>query len=256
MIEEVQASPKPIILFIDEAHTLIGAGGAAGQNDAANLLKPALARGTLRTIAATTWAEYKKYFEKDPALTRRFQVIKVEEPDEQKAITMVRGLVPVLEKHHKVQLLDEAVEAAVKLSARYIPARQLPDKAVSLIDTSLRARGHQPARDAAQGGGHQPAHRRAQPGVRHPRPRNRRRAATTSNGRAELTVSLDEEKKRFEELERRLAGREGKSGRHPRAARPDPRPPRRQQDQRRDHRRQDERHGDRDGHGRHGDRAP
>ncbi len=136
VIEEVQASPKPIIMFIDEAHTLIGAGGAAGQNDAANLLKPALARGTLRTIAATTWAEYKKYFEKDPALTRRFQVIKVEEPDEQKAITMIRGLVPVLEKHHKVQLLDEAVEAAVKLSARYIPARQLPDKAVSLMDTA------------------------------------------------------------------------------------------------------------------------
>ena len=136
VIEEVQASPKPIIMFIDEAHTLIGAGGAAGQNDAANLLKPALARGTLRTIAATTWAEYKKYFEKDPALTRRFQVIKVEEPDEHKAITMVRGLVPVLEKHHKVQLLDEAVEAAVKLSARYIPARQLPDKAVSLMDTA------------------------------------------------------------------------------------------------------------------------
>ncbi len=136
VIEEVQGSPKPIIMFIDEAHTLIGAGGAAGQNDAANLLKPALARGTLRTIAATTWAEYKKYFEKDPALTRRFQVIKVEEPDEQKAITMIRGLVPVLEKHHKVQLLDEAVEAAVKLSSRYIPARQLPDKAVSLMDTA------------------------------------------------------------------------------------------------------------------------
>ena len=136
VIEEVQASPKPIILFIDEAHTLIGAGGQAGQGDAANLLKPALARGTLRTIAATTWAEYKKYFEKDPALTRRFQVIKVEEPDEQKAVLMVRGLVPVLEKHHRVQLLDEGVEAAVKLSHRYIPSRQLPDKAVSLIDTA------------------------------------------------------------------------------------------------------------------------
>ena len=136
VIEEVQASPKPVIMFIDEAHTLIGAGGAAGQNDAANLLKPALARGTLRTVAATTWAEYKKYFEKDAALTRRFQVIKVDEPDELKAIHMVRGLIPVLEKHHKVQLLDEAVEAAVKLSHRYIPARQLPDKAVSLIDTA------------------------------------------------------------------------------------------------------------------------
>jgi type VI secretion system protein VasG len=136
VIEEVQASPKPIILFIDEAHTLIGAGGQAGQNDAANLLKPALARGTLRTIAATTWAEYKKYFEKDPALTRRFQVIKVEEPDEEKAVRMIRGLAPVLEKHHKVPVLDSALEAAARLSGRYIPSRQLPDKAVSLIDTA------------------------------------------------------------------------------------------------------------------------
>lgn len=136
VIDEVQASPKPIILFIDEAHTLIGAGGAAGQGDAANLLKPALARGTLRTIAATTWAEYKKYFEKDPALTRRFQVVKVEEPDEEKAILMIRGLAPVLEKHHRVNVLDEALDAAARLSHRYIPARQLPDKAVSLIDTA------------------------------------------------------------------------------------------------------------------------
>src|SRR6202049_3482017 len=136
VIDEVEASPKPIILFIDEAHTLIGAGGAAGTGDAANLLKPALARGTLRTIAATTWAEYKKYFEKDPALTRRFQVIKVEEPSEEKAVLMIRGLAPVLEKHHKVHLLDEALEAAARLSHRYIPSRQLPDKAVSLIDTA------------------------------------------------------------------------------------------------------------------------
>ena len=136
VIDEVQASPKPIILFIDEAHTLIGAGGAAGQGDAANLLKPALARGTLRTIAATTWAEYKKYFEKDPALTRRFQVIKVDEPSEDKAVLMIRGLAPVLEKHHGVHLLDEALEAAARLSHRYIPSRQLPDKAVSLIDTA------------------------------------------------------------------------------------------------------------------------
>ncbi|MBV8225604.1 MAG: type VI secretion system ATPase TssH [Verrucomicrobia bacterium] len=136
VIEEVQASPKPIILFIDEAHTLIGAGGAAGQGDAANLLKPALARGTLRTIAATTWAEYKKYIEKDPALTRRFQVIKVEEPNEAKTVRMIRGLAPVLEKHHRVHLLDEALEAAARLSHRYIPSRQLPDKAVSLIDTA------------------------------------------------------------------------------------------------------------------------
>jgi type VI secretion system protein VasG len=136
VIDEVQASPKPIILFIDEAHTLIGAGGAAGQGDAANLLKPALARGTLRTIAATTWAEYKKYFEKDPALTRRFQVIKVDEPSEDKAVLMIRNLAPVLEKHHKVAVLDEALEAAARLSHRYIPSRQLPDKAVSLIDTA------------------------------------------------------------------------------------------------------------------------
>jgi type VI secretion system protein VasG len=136
VIDEVQASPRPIILFIDEAHTLIGAGGAAGTGDAANLLKPALARGTLRTIAATTWAEYKKYIEKDPALTRRFQVVQVAEPAEDKALLMVRGVASTLEKHHRVQLLDEALEAAVRLSHRYIPARQLPDKAVSLLDTT------------------------------------------------------------------------------------------------------------------------
>ena len=136
VIEEVQSSPTPIILFIDEAHTLIGAGGAAGTGDAANLLKPALARGTLRTIAATTFAEYKKYFEKDPALTRRFQVVQVDEPDEEKAIGMMRGIASALEKHHKVLLLDEAIEASVRLSHRYIPARQLPDKSVSLLDTA------------------------------------------------------------------------------------------------------------------------
>jgi type VI secretion system protein VasG len=136
VIEETKASPKPIILFIDEAHTLIGAGGSAGQNDAANLLKPALARGELRTIAATTWAEYKKYFEKDAALTRRFQVVKVDEPSEPVAIAMIRGLVSTLEKHHGIRILDEAVSEAVRLSARYIPSRQLPDKAVSLIDTA------------------------------------------------------------------------------------------------------------------------
>jgi type VI secretion system protein VasG len=136
VIDEVQSSPKPIILFVDEAHTLIGAGGAAGTGDAANLLKPALARGTLRTVAATTWAEYKKHIEKDPALTRRFQVVQVAEPSEDKAILMVRGVASVLEKHHRVQVLDEALEAAVRLSHRYIPARQLPDKAVSLLDTT------------------------------------------------------------------------------------------------------------------------
>ena len=136
VIDEVQASPKPIILFIDETHTLVGAGGAAGTGDAANLLKPALARGTLRTIGATTFAEYKKYIEKDPALTRRFQSIQVDEPSEAKALLMMRGVASTMEAHHKVQILDEALETAVKLSHRYIAGRQLPDKAVSLLDTA------------------------------------------------------------------------------------------------------------------------
>ncbi len=136
VIDEVQGSPAPIILFIDEAHTLIGAGGAAGTGDAANLLKPALARGTLRTIAATTWAEYKKHIEKDPALTRRFEVVKVEEPTPERALLMMRGVASTLEAHHRIQVLDEALEAAVQLSHRYIPARQLPDKSVSLLDTA------------------------------------------------------------------------------------------------------------------------
>jgi len=136
VIEEVQASPTPIILFIDEAHTLVGAGGAAGTGDAANLLKPALARGTLRTVAATTWAEYKKHIEKDPALTRRFQTVQVAEPSEEKAVLMMRGVASIMEKHHRVQVLDEALEASVKLSHRYIPSRQLPDKSVSLLDTA------------------------------------------------------------------------------------------------------------------------
>ncbi len=136
VIEEVKASPQPIILFIDEAHTMIGAGGQAGQSDAANLLKPALARGELRTIAATTWAEYKKYFEKDAALARRFQVVKVEEPTEEMAVVMMRGLTETLEKHHNVRILDEAVADAVKLSHRYLSGRQLPDKSVSALDTA------------------------------------------------------------------------------------------------------------------------
>ncbi|MGH9433175.1 MAG: type VI secretion system ATPase TssH, partial [Terriglobia bacterium] len=136
LIEEVKNSPTPIILFIDEAHTMIGAGGQAGQGDAANLLKPALARGELRTIAATTWSEYKKYFEKDPALARRFQVVKVEEPSETQCMVMLRGIVPSLEKHHRVRILDEAVNSAVKLSHRYLAGRQLPDKAVSVLDTA------------------------------------------------------------------------------------------------------------------------
>ncbi|MGD8206129.1 type VI secretion system ATPase TssH [Pantoea sp. FN0305] len=136
LINEVQSSPTPIVLFIDEIHTLVGAGGQQGTGDAANLLKPALARGQLRTIGATTWAEYKKYIEKDPALTRRFQTVQVHEPDEEKALLMLRSTVSTLEKHHHVLLLDEAVSAAVKLSHRYIPARQLPDKAVALLDTA------------------------------------------------------------------------------------------------------------------------
>jgi len=136
LIEEVKNSTTPIILFIDEAHTMIGAGGAAGQNDAANLLKPALARGELRTIAATTWAEYKKFFEKDPALSRRFQLVKVEEPTEDVCCVMLRGVVPALEKHHNVRILDDGLDAAVRLSHRYLPDRQLPDKAVSVLDTA------------------------------------------------------------------------------------------------------------------------
>jgi len=136
VIDEVKKSPKPIILFIDEAHTMIGAGGQSGQNDAANLLKPALARGELRTVAATTWAEYKKYFEKDAALARRFQVVKVEEPSETLASAMLRGMVPLMEKHFGIRVLDEAVTEAVRLSHRYISGRQLPDKAISVLDTA------------------------------------------------------------------------------------------------------------------------
>ncbi len=136
VIDEVKSSPEPIILFIDEAHTLIGAGGAAGQGDAANLLKPALARGELRTIAATTWAEYKKYFEKDAALARRFQVVKIEEPSEAVAIEIMRGLAKVMEEHHRVRILDEALQESVRLSSRYLAGRQLPDKSVSLLDTA------------------------------------------------------------------------------------------------------------------------
>ncbi|GGC32188.1 protein ClpV1 [Novosphingobium marinum] len=136
VIDEVEQSDSPIILFIDEAHTLIGAGGQAGTGDAANLLKPALARGKLRTVAATTWAEYRQYFEKDPALTRRFQTVNVGEPETDKAVAMIRSVAPMMESHHNVVVLDEATEAAVKLSQRYVPARQLPDKAVSLLDTA------------------------------------------------------------------------------------------------------------------------
>ncbi len=136
LLDEVQASTVPIVLFIDEVHTLVGAGGQAGTGDAANLLKPALARGVLRTIGATTWAEYKKYIEKDPALTRRFQLVQIHEPDEAKAVHMLRGVAAKLEGHHKVRIGEDAVAAAVTLSHRYIPSRQLPDKAVSLLDTA------------------------------------------------------------------------------------------------------------------------
>jgi len=136
LINEVKSSPHPIVLFIDEAHTMIGAGGQAGQNDAANLLKPALARGELRTIAATTWSEYKKYFEKDAALARRFQVVKVEEPGETQCATMLRGMVAALEKHHQLRIMEEAVTSTVRLSHRYLAGRQLPDKAVSVLDTA------------------------------------------------------------------------------------------------------------------------
>src|SRR5207245_2342775 len=177
VIDEVQSSPKPIILFIDEAHTLIGAGGAAGTGDAANLLKPALARGTLRTVAATTWAEYKKYFEKDPALTRRFQVIQVDEPSEEKAILMMRGLASTMEKHHRVQVLDEALEAAVRLSHRYIPARQLPDKAISLLDTAsarVAISQHAVPADVDEGGRRGPGVDRAD-GLEHRRSQGLRR---------------------------------------------------------------------------------
>ena len=136
VIDEVQASTTPVVLFIDEVHTLVGAGGAAGTGDAANLLKPALARGSLRTIGATTWAEYKKYIEKDPALTRRFQPVKIDEPSESQALLMMRGVMSAMEKHHRVLVLDDALRAAVKLSHRYIPERQLPDKSISLLDTA------------------------------------------------------------------------------------------------------------------------
>ena len=136
VINEVKGATKPIILFIDEAHTMIGAGGPAGMGDAANLLKPALARGELRTIAATTWSEYKKYFEKDPALARRFQVVKIQEPDEEQAVEMLRGVAASMEKHHNVSILDEAVRDAVRLSQRYISGRQLPDKAIGVLDTA------------------------------------------------------------------------------------------------------------------------
>ena len=183
VIAEVKGSAKPIILFIDEAHTIIGAGGPQGGGDAANLLKPALARGELRTIAATTWKEYKKYFEKDAALERRFQPVKVDEPDEKTATTMLRGLRPKFEEAHNVIITDDAVTAAVRLSARYISGRQLPDKAVDLLDTCCGARqGRAPAEARRHRGrrGADPRPSRTELDALAPRRRQGRRRSTPS----------------------------------------------------------------------------
>jgi type VI secretion system protein VasG len=204
VIAEVKASPKPIILFIDEAHTLIGAGGAAGQGDAANLLKPALARGELRTIAATTWDEYKKYFEGDAALMRRFQVIKVDEPDEARAMQMLRGLTGMLEKHHKVRILDEAIEDSVRLSHRYITDRQLPDKCVSLLDTACaRVALGQSATPATL----EDCRRRIEHWQTEIKGLEREQAAGASHDErlAELRQKRDTEQQRLGELEKRWA---------------------------------------------------
>lgn len=204
VMNEVKQSPVPIILFIDEAHTLIGAGGQAGQNDAANLLKPALARGELRTIAATTWSEYKKFFEKDAALTRRFQPVKVEEPDEPKALAMMRGITPTLEKHHSVRILDEAVQAAVRLSLRYITGRQLPDKAVSVLDTACA----RVAAGLAATPGVIEDCRRALLFIDHEQAALQREHAASDNHRQRLEslfLQRQEQVKRLEELESRFA---------------------------------------------------
>ena len=199
VIDQVQASPTPIILFIDEIHTLIGAGGQAGTGDAANLLKPALARGTLRTIGATTWNEYRQYIEKDPALTRRFQPVNVDEPSIDKATYMLRGLLVPMEKHHKVRISDEAVVAAVELSARYIPARQLPDKAVSLLDTASRACRHLAEHDAR-------SHRRPQgcDQFAQGRARGDRAAEPTSAGQSQAHRGAQRRDRRDPEEARRL----------------------------------------------------
>jgi type VI secretion system protein VasG len=202
VIAEVKASPVPVILFIDEAHTMIGAGGQAGQGDAANLLKPALARGELRTIAATTWAEYKKYFEKDAALARRFQVIKVEEPAEDRAIIMMRGLTQMLEAHHGVRILEEAVEASVKLSHRYIPGRQLPDKSVSLLDTACArvAIGQNSVPPAIEDCRRQIEHLQVEQGILE---RESATGARHDERLAESAGTLEQARGRLAELERR-----------------------------------------------------
>jgi type VI secretion system protein VasG len=216
VIDEVQSSPKPIILFIDEAHTLIGAGGAAGTGDAANLLKPALARGKLRTIAATTWAEYKKHIEKDPALTRRFQVVQVGEPSEAKALLMMRGIASTLEKHHRIQILDEALEAAVKLSHRYIPARQLPDKAVSLLDTACARVAISQHAVPAEVDDCRGASRPSTPRSRSSSARMPSASAGRRSAKPRPSGKAGEEKQRLGRLEERWNKREG-------AGRPDPR---------------------------------
>ena len=226
VIAEVKASPTPIILFIDEAHTMIGAGGQAGQSDAANLLKPALARGELRTIAATTWAEYKKYFEKDAALARRFQVVKVEEPAETQAIIMMRGITGTLEQHHKVRILDEAVEASVRLSARYISGRQLPDKSVSLLDTACAR--------VAIGQNADPARRRgcAAAGSRTSRSRSASSSARSVTGArhderlAEAVEELRKAEANLDELKKRWDAERALVDADPRPARPDRAAPR------------------------------
>jgi type VI secretion system protein VasG len=202
VIEEVKSSPRPIILFIDEAHTLIGAGGQAGGSDAANLLKPALARGELRTIAATTWSEYKKYFEKDAALERRFQVVKVEEPTEDLASVMMRGLVESIEKHHGVRVLDEAVDAAVRLSSRYISGRQLPDKAVDLLDTAAArvAIGHSATPPAIEDCLRRIQHLTTQIGILE-------REAVTTDGHGERIAALEAERKAEETRKTELEAR-------------------------------------------------
>ena len=191
-------------MFIDEAHTLVGAGGAAGTGDAANLLKPALARGTLRTVAATTWAEYKKHIEKDPALTRRFQVVQVDEPSEERAILMMRGaMASVMEKHHRVQVLDEALEAAVRLSHRYIPARQLPDKSVSLLDTACARVAISQHAEPAEVEDSRKSDRGARDRAGDHRPR-RMSGSTYRRTRGRRTrQSLEAESERFEALDER-----------------------------------------------------
>ncbi len=199
----MQASPKPIILFIDEAHTLVGAGGAAGTGDAANLLKPALARGTLRTIAATTWAEYKKHIEKDPALTRRFQVVQVDEPSEEKAILMMRGMASTLEKHHRVQILDEALEAAVTPVASLHPGAAAARQVGEPARHRLRPRRDQPARRAARGRRLPPPHRGARDGARDHRPRDGGRHRDRQPARRTPTRSSPRERERLGVLEER-----------------------------------------------------